>query len=308
MERDRRFPKFESWLEKEYPSVYKEEFLHRSDLPIGVLLSVFGFYPWILSNLALGFFQIIGLVTSIFGILLLVRAYVLHRLQLRLYSYHGLSRKTLTEAIMFLDSKIVQPEELKSPAPYHGKFLDSALNIGMKDTSFANFMRVTSNLIVWPSNFINEFNKDLEEKKNRFRNRSIIFLMMLFISSSIAYYIFTSGGYTSMLIVFFPLIFCTLQGMYIFFRVLSDNSYLFQRNWISDSLVSESIQLEATMIEFLCRLQSDFQYPLRFHLGREYPHLVYTGRTKTTFSLVRLKEAVLYPLGSLSKEESTGAM
>lgn len=307
MEGDRSFSKFERWLEEEHSSVYEEEFLHRSDLPIGALFAFFGFYPWILSNLALGPLQIIGLATSFLGIMILLRAYVLYRSQLRQYSYRGLSRKTITDAIMFIDSKNVQPEELESPAPYHEKSIDSGYIIGMKEKKFSNFVKSTAGLIVWPSEFINEIKRDLEKKKKRLRFCSISLLVLLLLLMLITYNIFNSGGTILIWIVFIPLVLCTLQSIYYYFQYVFDNSHLLKNNWISDMILSESIQLEETMIEILSRLQAEFQFPLRFHLGHEYPHLVYTGRTKTTYTLVRLKEAVLYPQDTPSKEEATGA-
>ncbi|TFH06808.1 MAG: hypothetical protein E4H14_09920, partial [Candidatus Thorarchaeota archaeon] len=222
------FPKFERWLEKEYPSVYEEEFLHRSDLPIGVLFAVFGFYPWILSNLTLGAFQIIGLAISIFGILLLLRAYVLHRLQLRQYSYHGLSRNTITGAIIIIDSKIVQQKELESSISYHGKSTGSGYIRGVKESTLTNFVKSTAGLIVWPSKFINEIKQDLEKRKRRLQFYTITFLVLLLISLFITYNTFASGEMTLISLFFILLAICSLEAIFFFFRFLFDFSYFFK--------------------------------------------------------------------------------
>lgn len=288
--------------------MYEEELIHRSELPIGVLLTFFGFYPWILSNLFLGTFQIIGLAISFFGIILLLRAYVLHRLQLKQCSFRGLSRKTITSAIIFIDSKIFKQKELELPIPDYRTSTNSGSTARMHESKIAKFIKSTAGLIVWPSEFINEIKQDLEKMKKRIHFYSATLLVLFLISLSMTYNPFTSGELT--LLFFFlcvPLAIFTFQGMFFYLRFIFEYSYFFKDNWASDILSSESIQLEETMIEILNRLQTEFQYPLRFYLGREYSHLVYTGRTKIIPTLGLLKEAVLYPQDILSKEEGTGA-
>ena len=58
---------------------------------------------------------------------------------------------------------------------------------------------------------------------------------------------------------------------------------------------TDSIELEETLSEIFALLQTEYRYPLRFYLVKDYPQLKYTGRTKTSETLVQLKEAVFYP-------------
>ncbi len=295
VEGDTPFPKFERWLEKEYPSVYKEEIYHRSEWPIGILFTAFGFFPWLLSNFTSGSIQVIGLGVTLLGIIILIIGFIRYRFQLERYSYHGLTRNAITAAIMSIDSQIVKPDEIESLAPHHGKTTITSYDRGMKRKELIKLVKSTAGLIEWPSDFVDEIKEDLEQMKKRFRPYSIIFLVILFVPLSVIYYLYASGGLMLSLILVVPLISFTLQGTYDYLRYVIDNMHILKDKWAQEILASDSVQLEETMLEIFNRLQSEFQYPLRFYLGREYPLLKYTGRTKTTVTLARLKEAVLYP-------------
>ena len=68
-----------------------------------------------------------------------------------------------------------------------------------------------------------------------------------------------------------------------------------QDAWFEDIHFSETQELTDTIDSFLNLLCAEYHYPLRFILNKEYSQLTYTGRTKTTFTLIRLKEAIFYP-------------
>ncbi|MFW9770158.1 MAG: hypothetical protein ACFFF9_09110 [Candidatus Thorarchaeota archaeon] len=304
MEGDKRFPKFERWLEKEYPSVYEEEFYHRSDLPIGIFLALFGWFPWLLTNFAFGPIQILGIAASLLGIILLFRAYVMHRSQLKQYCYNGLNRNTITDAIMFLDSRIVQPDDLESPAPYYEKRVDASYNLGMKERNYLRFIRSTTGLFLWPSSTISEIKSDIHRMKREtfrcsafFLLTSIILLFWMF--SDFTVYVLTGFGIVPLSLIFYT--------SYYYFQYVIKDMPLLDEKWIQDIHVSDTVHFEDVMNEILSQLHSEFPFPLRFHLAKEYPLLTYTGRTKTTYTLVRLKEAVLYPQENPLKEERTGA-
>ncbi|MFW9835107.1 MAG: hypothetical protein ACFFEK_14000 [Candidatus Thorarchaeota archaeon] len=299
-----RFPKFERWIEKEYPSVYQEEYYHRSELPVGILLSVFGFYPWVLTNFAFGILQILGLIASLSGLLLLFWGFIAYRKKLKVYSYHGLSRNTISDAISVLDSKIVQPDELVSPAPYFNKRVDSAYNLGLKEREFLRFVKSTTGLFEWPSSIIDEMKLDIDKMRRATPRCSILFLIVSILLLFWAYSLLAF----SLLIAFgiFP-VFFILQESYYYYQYALRDLHLVNEKWIRDLLESDSVQPEEVMKQILYRLQSEFPFPLRFYLAKEYPILVYTGRTKTTFTLARLREAVLYPQDGPTKEEVTGA-
>ena len=304
MEGDSRFPKFERWLEKEYPSVYEEEFYHRSDVPAGILLAVFGWYPWLLTGFTLGAVQILGLIAALFGILLLLRACVMYRLQLKRYSYNGLTRNAITDAITFLDSRIVQPDELESPAPYHQKSVDSNYNLGMEERNYLRFIRSTAGLFVWPSSIISEIKLCISRMKRVTFRSSALFLL-----TSIIFLLWLYFDVAVNVLIGFGIIpiYLILYSSYYYFQYVIKDLPLLIEEWIQDIPVSDSVQLQEVMNDILNRLHSDFPFPLRFHLASNYHLLVYTGRTKTTFKLIRLKEAILYPKRTEEKEESTGA-
>jgi hypothetical protein len=294
VEGENRFPKFERWIEKEYPSVYEEEIYHRVEWPIGILLTVFGLLPWLLSNFALGPIQIVGLGASLFGIIVIIAGLVRYRQKLEHYRYRGLTRKTISDAIISLDAYIVKSDEIVSAAPYHGETKLSSYDRGMKRSDLIKLIRNTSGLVEWPSDFIVNIKKELEREHKVFRRCSVTTLVILFLIISVVYYLAASEEILLWLL-FAPLLVCIGEVIFSYLQVLYTQSYLFQGDWLQNVLVSNSVQLDESMIMLLNLLHSEFQLPLRFYLGREYSLLHYTGRTKTTFTLARLKEAVLYP-------------
>ena len=295
VEGENRFPKFERWLQKEYPSAYEEEIYHRSEWPIGILLTTFGFFPWVLSNFAFGPIQIVGLGASLFGIIVIIAGLVRYRLKLEHYRYHGLTRMTISDAIMSLDAHIVTPDEVELLAPYYEKPEPLRSERVAKRFALTKFIKNTAGLIEWPSDFIIHMKENLKHEEKQLRTFSISFVVFLLIPITMTYYFLTSGSFFFISLYFAPLAFCIAEVAYGYFRNLSNHSYLFRGNWLLDVVTSESVRLEETMVRILNLLHLEFQYPLRFYLSREYPLLTYTGRTKTTLTLARLKEAILYP-------------
>ncbi|MHA2143907.1 MAG: hypothetical protein ACXAB0_00540, partial [Candidatus Thorarchaeota archaeon] len=305
------FPDFERLIEKEIPIVYHEEYYHQMRLFIGPFIAVLGILPLFLFRMTWGELQTFGLVATLFGVILTIRSFVLYRSNIREYSYKGLSRKTITEAIMFLDTRFVQPEKKVQVVPFLKKMVLSSYKFGRFKKEFYKFVESTTGLITWPSRLFDGFEMDIQDVKKGFRPISITFLLVLPVISIVTIYLSTFGGWT-LLIAIVPSGYCFFWGIFSFFRYLYDNAPLFRSNWINQVLKSESIQLEDTIDAIFNLLQSEFPYPLRFHLTGEYPQLTYTDRTITSHTRVSLKEAVLYPqnepqTGLHEKEESTGA-
>ena len=88
--------------------------------------------------------------------------------------------------------------------------------------------------------------------------------------------------------LFLTSLYCIFQGAYSYVRIPVLNKTMAMN-------VSKMQKIAETLNEIFILLQRDYSNPLRFYLVREYPQLVYTGRTKTSDALVRLKEAVFYP-------------
>jgi hypothetical protein len=209
---------------------------------------------------------------------------------------------------MFIDSKLAEPEELESPAPYYTKSTDTKFNLALKKNSFNKFVVLTAGQFVWPSEIVEEEKLVFEKWQRDTRPAAAIFVVLLTIGILIAYFLLEHGGATLALLLFFPVLFCILSVIYYYVRSLIDGWYLFNDTWTTRILESDSVQLEEVMVVILRKLQTEFPYPLRFYLAGQYPRVKYTGRTKTMYTLVRLKEAVLYPQDTPQKEESTGAI
>ena len=174
----------------------------------------------------------------------------------------------------------------------------------MKDREYLRFIKSTAGLFVWPIAIVNEIKMDIAKMKRGTNRCSIVFvvatiILFFWVYSNLAVFILIGPS-------ILPISFI-LYTSYYYFQLAIKDMHLLNKEWIQDISVSESVQFEEVMNEILNRLHSEFPFPRRFHLARNYPLLVYTGRTKTTFALIRLKEAILYPELTEEKEESTGA-
>jgi hypothetical protein len=294
VERDTRFPKFERWIEKGYPSVYEEEIYHQSELAIGILLFSLGITLLAFSSFTTTSVEVIGLGVLSLGIFFLVVGITRFRHELRQYCYHGLTRNTISDAIMSLDAHIVTSDEVELLAPYYDKPEPLRYEGVRKRNALIKFIKNTAGLIEWPSDFIIRMKENLKQEEKQIRTCSISFIVILLIPISIIYYLATRD-FLLLSVFFVPLAICIVEVSYYYVRTLYDLSYLLRDDWLNDVFTSDSVQLDETMVSILNLLHSEFQWPLRFYLGRQYPQLVYTGRTKTAFHLARLKEAILYP-------------
>jgi hypothetical protein len=200
---------------------------------------------------------------------------------------------------MYLDSRIVQPEKLVSVVPYHEKIAISSNKLETYKGEFQKFVICTPGLITWPSDLVDELEMEVGEARSDVRPCTLAFLVLLIVTSASTYYILTLDSLWVWLIaVVVPL---GLLAIYAYIMYLFENIHLFRSSWIHDIKKSDSIQIEDTIGEILDLLQTKFPCPLRFYLTGDYSQLTYTGKTKTSDTLVRLKEAILYP--TLMEEE-----
>jgi len=206
---------------------------------------------------------------------------------------------------MYLDARIVPPDELESSAPYLERLVYSEYDLGMKKREFLRFVKATTGQILWSSDLVCEVKSEINEMNQDLRPCSILFLVTSVILFLGAYFFSTISFLVELAIL--PIIGILYIAFYFFVYVIID-LHLFTDGWTENILESDSVQLEQSMVEILSLLQSNFSFPLRFHLAKEYPILVYTGLTQTTRTLVKLKEAILYPKNPEEKEESTGAL
>jgi len=211
---------------------------------------------------------------------------------LKQHNFQKLSQNTITDAIMYLEARFVQPEMLVSAVPYHEKMAISSGSIEKYKREFQKFVISTTGLITWPSILIDELEKDVGDAQHDVRPCTLGFLALLITISAVTYYILTLESLWVWLIVVGPFGFSLI---YAYILYLFQTTHLFGFNRIHDIKKSDSIQLEDTIGAIFDLLQTEFPTLLRLYVIGDYSQLIYTGRTKTSDTLVRLKETILYP-------------
>ncbi len=292
---DSRFPEFEKYLSKNENRIsYPEDLPYSTELAAGLLSVSSGVTLFVISYSTASLVKYIGLFLVLSGIALCLIGFAKIRKKIRECGFRGLSRTTISKTIMYLDSIIVQPDELESPAPYHEA---SSLSSSEKSLAFdevVNFIKQTSDIITWPLDFIID-----TQRHSKWLKRRMILLVISAIVLSLGIGFGTYSALTSesaiiaflgitLFYLFLVTLYCIFQSVYIYVRIPVLKKTV-------DLNTSKMQKLEETLNEIFTLLQSDYSNPLRFYLVREYPQLVYTGRTKTSYALVRLKEAVFYP-------------
>jgi len=296
VEGSNRFPEFEKRIEKGLPVAYHEEWNQREDIVLGGFLTILGFLPLLWLDLSFGLFQILGFITSFIGVLVLARGVVLYRRLIKQYSFHGLTRKTISDAIMHIDAQLAQPEEFDSPVLYHDKTPVSKYKMSLNEAAFRELLANTSGLITWPSAIVEEHESNVRNDKRAFYYSLLLLIIIIVIVVMIIWYLLTAWDWSLLAFIFIPL-FCLLQTSWCLVpHIFELHRYLIKDEWIAKVRKNDTIRLSESLDELFHLLQSEFSYPLKLELVRTYPQLTYTGRTKLSYTLVNLKEAVLYPL------------
>ncbi|MFW9805396.1 MAG: hypothetical protein ACFFFK_01545 [Candidatus Thorarchaeota archaeon] len=306
MDEETQFPRFTELLRKGVPSAYHEEIIHIQDLPIGIVIAIIGLViSWPFSYFS-GVIPTIGLIVLLFGISLMINGFWKYFSLRKEYRFQNLSRKTISEAIMYLDARVFPPERLESHVPYDLALHPSFYNPEKFRNQFRSFVINTRGQITWPSRIVEQLKWDVEVAKQGLRPCSVTFFGLTIILIVIITYLVSLADWTWMFAIFL-LGFCTLQGIWLYIKYLFDKKSLFRDSWIDELVSSNLVELKDSMYQIFNLLHAEFPYPLRFYLTGEYPQLVYTGREVISPNKTRLKEAVLYPKITEEKEESTGA-
>ncbi|MDH4214270.1 MAG: hypothetical protein OEV85_10145 [Candidatus Thorarchaeota archaeon] len=295
------FPEFERLLEKDARSVYHEDNLIDARFGIGMLLAVIGLTIILLGS-SLSSFISLGLALITLGLLIMIATIMMNQSKQRKYKFYGLSRSLISEAIMYIDIQISQSKDSESSVRSDEIPQFSSSEIVSKRDKFLLFLRSTKGLITWPSETINPIEETLRINREKLPS-FLTCLIVIFFVLAIATYFLLISGILLVVAIGLILLICTIQYPFTILQFLRKNLHVFKGEWISDVPRSEQIQLEESLNEIFSRLQSEFLYPLRFFVVREYPSLKYTGRMKTSSSLIRLKEAILYPLSSIQNEK-----
>ena len=220
------------------------------------------------------------------------------------HSVQKLSQTTITDAIMYLDARFAQPEKLVCVAPYHDKRAVSGIKLNSYKKGFQKFALSTSGLITWPSALVEELEREVGDARSSVRPITLAVLVLVSVLSVFTYFLITIDLFWAVLLGVAPF---GLVVFYGFVTILLRTTHLLGNNQIHDIKKSDSIQPEDAVGEILDLFQTEFPTPLRLYVVGDYSQLTYTGRTKTSDTLVRLKEAILYPKLTEEKEESTGA-
>jgi hypothetical protein len=196
---------------------------------------------------------------------------------------------------MYLEARFVHPELLVSAVPYHEKMAISSGSIEKYKREFQKFAISTTGLITWPSALVDELEKDVGEAQHDVWPCTLAFLALLIVIPTALYYILTPDDFSSPWVWLIGVGPMGLSIVYAYIMFLFHTKHLFGFNQIHDIKKSDSIQPEDTVGEILDLFQTEFPTPLRLYVIGDYSQLTYTGMTKTSDTLVRLKEAILYP-------------
>ena len=299
-ERYSTFHEFERLLDKENSIVYHEVFQYDLDKLVGILLAVFGTLP--LGFIGLELYPImqnsmivpIGLIVSCIGVIVFMRGFVLHRQLMRDYRYRGLSRNTISDAIIYIDSQLAMADEFNKDAPHSENIPYSIAEFARRRRQFIILIKSTAGAITWPSEVISLIEADVKNNRKGLPRLFVFLSAIIFVLTLVGYFMETSGEFYLAVLGLIP-IYCILMFVYFPLRMYTSDPHMFREDWLPQVQKSESIQLGESLNEVFALLNSEYEYPLRFHLVKEYPQLKYTGRAKTSDTHVRLKEAVLYP-------------
>lgn len=297
MSRDKQFPEFERRLEKGAPVPYHELWDQRADIIGGGALAFLGTIPliWLNPDFVTGIFQILGLIAIFIGVLVLGRGLIVYRRLIKQYSFHGLTRKKMSEAIMYIDAQLAQTDEFDSPVHYHGKTPVTKYKMSLNRLSFEEFLVNTAGLITWPSKIMKEHETDVREDKKAFYYMVSLLVVVIIVVVVIIWYAISLWDWSLLILVFIP-VYCSLQTSWCLIpHIYTLHRYYIKDEWITKVRQSDTVQLNGSLDEIFQLLQSEFPYPLKLELVREYPQLAYTGRKRLSYTLVNLKEAVLYP-------------
>jgi hypothetical protein len=291
-----RFPMFEKLLEGESTSVYHEELLVDRRIVVGVLIIIIGVVCLIFSTPGSPILFPLGLSLFLIGFLAILADIILNIFERRQYRFHGLSRMLMSKAIAYIDSQLTKSKDLVSTVPDDSNVAFSNYElISMRD-DFIRFLESTTGLLTWPSDIITPIENDLQNNQ-RHLSTFVGVLVAIFIILVVSnYFLLISGSFWLVAIGLFLLVCCTIQCPIVSGGFMIKNRRMFRSDWIANVKRSDSIQLEESLTDIFSLLSSQFSYPLRLYVVKEYSQLTYTGRLKSTKSHIQLREAVLYPV------------
>lgn len=289
-----RFPRFEKSLERGLGSVYKEDWYYILPVTGGGMLAFFAFYLILFHFISESIIAVLLRFGILCGFAIVTYGLFIRKRALEKYRFRGLSRRTISAAIEYLDSAVVPVEQVEYAAPYHDGAVYRKYQLHELFEDYLRLMKCLRQMILWPEEQIGF----AEEEAAAYRRRIGI---MTFIAPLVGIILIALGLPLALTFESFERIIAMVllaNGVYaigwiIVFVYRKIDFYNIK--WFNDISISDNISLSDTLNEILSLLRNQYEHPLRFFVAGQYEVLTYTGRTKTTYTLARLKEAVLYP-------------
>jgi len=289
-----RFPRFEELLERGQGSVYEEELDYFLPVIGGGLLVFCTLYLRLFHFITESIIAVLAELGALCGLAIITYGLYVRKRALEKCQFHGISRHTISAAIEYLDSVVVPVEQIEFAAPYHDGTVYREYQLHELLDDYLRLMKCLRQMILWPQEQV----RSTEEYAADYRRRIGI---VIFITSPIGLFLVALGLPFALSFETFDVFIALLllgNGVYAIGRAIV-MAYrkidLCDMKWLNDISVSDNINLSNTLNEILFLLMNQYEHPLRFFVAGQYEAMTYTGRTKTTFTLARLKEAVLYP-------------
>jgi hypothetical protein len=289
-----RFPRFEKSLERGQGSAYEEEHDFVAPVAIGILLFFCAVYVLHFDFISESIVEVLAEFGALSGFAIFTYGIYIRKRALKNFQFHGLSRRTISAVVQYLDSVTVPVEQIESTASHQDGSVYKVFQIHELFEEYLRLMKCLRQMILWPQEQVGL----AKEYQASYRRR---IGKMIFITLAIGSILIAIGlppALTFERSEVFIAVFLLVHGVCAIgwaLVMLYGTIGLCDIKWLNDISVSDSISLSDTLNEILLLLVEQYDHPLRFFVAGQYEVMTYTGRTKTTFTSARLKEAVLYP-------------
>lgn len=289
-----RFPRFEKSLEREQGSVYEEEDNYVVPVAVGILLVVCMVYILHLEFISESITEVLTELGALCGIAFVTYGLYIRKRALKKYQFHGISRRTISAVVEYLDSVTVPAEQIESAARYQDGPIHKRLQIHELFEEYLGLMKSLRQKILWPQEQVMLAEEYMAMYRRRIRKMIFITLLigLFFIALGLPPALAFERSEIFIVMILLVHGVCAIGwALLMAYRTID----LCDVKWLNDISVSDDINLSDTLNEILLLLRNQYEYPLRFFVTGQYEGMTYTGRTKTTFTSAMLKEAVLYP-------------
>lgn len=289
-----RFSGFEKSLECKQGSVYEEEDNYVVPVAVGILLVACTAYILHFEFISESIIEVLAELGALCGVAFVTYGLYIRKRALKKYQFHGISRRTISAVVEYLDSVTVPPEQIELAARYQDGPVHKRFQIHELFEEYLGLMKCLRQKILWPQEQVILAEEYMAVYGRRIRKMIFITLLMGIIFIALGLPPALTFERPEIFIVMILLVHgvCAIGwALLMAYRTID----LCDVKWLNDISVSDDINLSDTLNEILLLLVDQYEHPLRFFVAGQYAVMTYTGRTKTTYTLARLKEAVLYP-------------